>query len=126
DHIHYSGEPECLGNISAFDSRFYRKFKQIAAECSRVLKKNKFLTLYICDFFKKKKGFSPTGFKLFKIFSKYFKPIDIIAVTRHNNDLQKNNFRKAAVENNFFLRGFNYLFIFKKPRNRKKYCLNNF
>ena len=42
-------------------------------------------------------------------------PIDIIAVVRHNKTLEMGNYRKAAEEGNFFLRGFNYLFIMKKP-----------
>ena len=39
---------------------------------------------------------------------------DIIAVTRHNKTLEMGNYRKAAEEQNFFLRGFNYLFILRK------------
>jgi hypothetical protein len=35
-------------------------------------------------------------------------------VVRHNASLGKGNFNKAAEEGNFFLRGFNYLFIMKK------------
>jgi adenine-specific DNA-methyltransferase len=41
-------------------------------------------------------------------------PVDIVAVTRHNKTLQMGNYRKAAEEGNFFLRGFNYLFIMRK------------
>jgi hypothetical protein len=33
---------------------------------------------------------------------------------RHNQKLARGNWRKAAEEGNFFLRGFNYLFLFKK------------
>ena len=45
----------------------------------------------------------------------FFTPIDIIAVVRHNKTLQMGNYRKAADEGNFYLRGFNYLFIMQKP-----------
>ena len=45
--------------------------------------------------------------------------VDIIAVTRHNKTLDMGNYRKAAEEGNFFLRGFNYLFILKKPAQKK-------
>jgi adenine-specific DNA-methyltransferase len=37
-------------------------------------------------------------------------------VVRHNQKLDRGNWRKAAEEGNFFLRGFNYLFIMKKQR----------
>ena len=39
---------------------------------------------------------------------------------RHNAKLGKNNWHKAAEEGNYFLRGFNYLFIMKKVRERQK------
>jgi hypothetical protein len=42
-------------------------------------------------------------------------PIDIIAVVRHNQKLERGNWHKAAEDGNFFLRGFNYLFIMQRP-----------
>ncbi|MFM9144698.1 MAG: hypothetical protein ACKORL_04840, partial [Phycisphaerales bacterium] len=42
-----------------------------------------------------------------------FVPVDIVCVVRQNQKLDKGNWRKTAVEENFFLRGFNYLFIMK-------------
>jgi len=42
-------------------------------------------------------------------------PVDIVSVTRHNKTLEMGNYRRAAEEGNFFLRGFNYLFIMYKP-----------
>jgi hypothetical protein len=56
----------------------------------------------------------PIGLELFSLLRRRFKPIDIIAVVRHNEKLQRGNWHKAAEEENFFLRGFNYLFIVKK------------
>jgi hypothetical protein len=41
-------------------------------------------------------------------------PVDIVCVVRQNQKLDKGNWRKTAVEENFFLRGFNYLLIFKR------------
>lgn len=72
------------------------------------------MALYICDSFKKKSGFVPIGFKIFEILCRHFAPKDILAVTRHNKTLKMGNYRKTAIEENFFLRGFNYLFIMKK------------
>ena len=56
----------------------------------------------------------PIGFELFALLRERFTPVDIIAVVRHNKKLQQGNWRKAAVEENFFLRGFNYCLIFRK------------
>ena len=58
--------------------------------------------------------FMPIGFELFSIMRKYMTPVDIISVVRGNRKLDRGNWRKAAEEGNFFLRGFNYCFIFKK------------
>ena len=41
-------------------------------------------------------------------------PIDVIAVTRHNTSLDLGNHHHAAERENFFLRGFNYLFLARK------------
>jgi hypothetical protein len=35
-------------------------------------------------------------------------------VTRHNKKLKRNHWHTSAIEGNFFLRGFNYLFVFRK------------
>ena len=40
--------------------------------------------------------------------------VEIVSVVRHNKTLEMGNYRKAADEGNFFLRGFNYLFIMRK------------
>jgi hypothetical protein len=44
----------------------------------------------------------------------------VVAVVRHNRTLDFGNYRKAAEEQNFFLRGFNYLFIARKPERRTR------
>jgi hypothetical protein len=68
------------------------------------------------DSFVKGKGFFPIGFELFERLRKVgFEPVDIVTVVRHNKTLEMGNYRKAAEEGNFFLRGFNYLFIVRKP-----------
>jgi hypothetical protein len=35
-------------------------------------------------------------------------------VTRHNKSLKRNHWHTSAIEGNFYLRGFNYLFIVRK------------
>jgi hypothetical protein len=83
-------------------------------EAHRVLRNRRFMALYVSDSFKKGRPFMPIGFELFELMRKRFRPIDIVCVVRHNAKLQRGNWRKAAEEGNFFLRGFNYLFIMKK------------
>jgi DNA modification methylase len=60
------------------------------------------------------RAFAPIGFELLEIMQRRFVPMDVVTVVRRNQKLQRGNWRKAAEEGNFFLRGFNYLFIMKK------------
>jgi hypothetical protein len=72
--------------------------------------------LYVSDSYVHGKGFYPLGFELFqRLLGKGFEPVDIVSVVRRNKTLEMGNYRKAADEGNFFLRGFNYLFILRKP-----------
>jgi hypothetical protein len=87
---------------------------QVIAELHRVLKNRRYLALYVSDSFKKGRPFMPIGVELFALLRRHFKPIDIIAVVRHNRTLKRNHWHTAALEGNYFLRGFNYLFIMKK------------
>lgn len=115
DHIHYSDDPACIGKVSAFDPRFYQEMRRVFEEADRVLKPGGTFALYVCDFFDKKRGFAPVGFGLFSVFTLFFEPLDTVAVVRHNKDLEKGNYHLAAERDNFFLRGFNYLFLARKP-----------
>ena len=114
DHIHYSDDRRCIGKLSAFDDAYFREMDKALGECTRILKPGGHLALYVCDFFQKKRGLSPVGFELFASLARLLVPVDIIAVTRHHKSLKQGNFHKAAAEENFFLRGFNYLFIARK------------
>lgn len=114
DNIKYSNEPGCIGNINATKDEYFISMSKVIKECFRVLKDEHFFALYVCDYHNKKKGFVPIGFYLFDIMIDYFKPIDIVSVVRHNRTLRMGNYHKSAEEENFFLRGFNYLFIMKK------------
>lgn len=136
-HIDYSDDPRCIGKLDAGElpdkpgkpspdapppmmgEAYYEAMEEVLAECHRVLRDRRYLGLYVSDSFKKTRGkksgtFMPIGFELFAIMRDYFRPVDIISVVRHNTKLSRGNWHKAAEEQNFFLRGFNYLFIMKK------------
>jgi DNA modification methylase len=121
-HVDYSDDPRCIGKLDASpeadDAKgingYYAAMEQVIGELHRVLKNRRYMALYVSDSFKKGKPFMPIGFELFSRLRKRFKPIDIIAVVRHNRTLKRGNWHAAALEGNFFLRGFNYLFIMKK------------
>lgn len=115
DHIHYSDEPDCIGRLSAYDPAYYRAMHRVIRESARVLKPGGVLGLYVCDYFEKKRGYAPVGFQLFASIAETLAVVDTVTVVRHNKTLQMGNYRKAAEEGNFFLRGFNYLFIAQKP-----------
>lgn len=114
DHINYSDDPKCIGKLSPFDERFYSEMNKVLRECARVLKPGGVMGLYVCDFFKKGQGFAPVGLALFDTMARLLVPIDIVAVVRHNKALHLGNYHKAAEQENFYLRGFNYLFIARK------------
>jgi DNA modification methylase len=131
-HIRYSDDPACIGRLDAREASgeavgaaYYHAMEQVIAEIHRILKDRRYMALYVSDSWRRRKGpagdgggeragFMAIGFELFSILRRSFKPIDIIAVVRHNAKLQRGNWHKAAEEGNFFLRGFNYLFIMKK------------
>jgi SAM-dependent methyltransferase len=113
-HIHYSDDPRCIGKLDAADPKYYQAMEQVISEIHRVLRPGAHMGLYCCDSFVKGKGFFPIGFELFAILRKKLEPVDIVAVVRHNKTLEMGNYRAAAEEGNFYLRGFNYLFIMRK------------
>lgn len=111
DHIDYSDDPSCIGKISAYDERFYVELGKVVKEAARVLMPGGVLGVYICDYFEKKRGFAPVGMGVYAQMLTVVEPLDVIAVTRHHKTLEQGNFHKAADEQGFFLRGFNYLFL---------------
>lgn len=122
-HVQYSDDPRCIGKLdSGGDDNgkdYFEAMGHVLKEVHRVMKDRRFMALYVSDSFKKSKGkpggrFMPIGFELFAILRLHFRPQDVICVVRHNQKLARGNWRKAAEEGNFFLRGFNYLFICKK------------
>jgi DNA modification methylase len=115
-HIDYSDDPRCIGKLDAAGPEYYKAMEQVIGEIHRVLRPGGHMGLYVCDSFVKGQGFFPIGFELFAQLRKRLEAVDIVAVVRHNKTLEMGNYRAAAEEGNFFLRGFNYLFIMRKAR----------
>jgi adenine-specific DNA-methyltransferase len=115
-HLDYGPDPRDIGKLPARDGSYYEAMAAVFAEIWRVLRPGKILGLYVSDSYEHGKAFHPLGFELFSRLQKQgFEPVDVVSVVRHNKTLQMGNYRKAADEGNFFLRGFNYLFIVRKP-----------
>jgi SAM-dependent methyltransferase len=114
-HVEYSDDPRCIGKLDAAGTEYYAAMEMVIGEIHRVLAPGRHMALYVSDSFVKGKGFHPIGFELFSLMRKLFTPVDIVSVVRHNKTLTMGNYRKAAEEGGFFLRGFNYLFIMQKP-----------
>ncbi len=131
-HIEYSDDASCIGKLDALGedggAAYYEAMDAVFAESRRVLRDERFMALYVSDSFRKSRGkgapgeraapgrFAPIGFELFSLLRRRFSPVDIVSVVRHNQKLERGNWRRAAEEGNFFLRGFNYLFIMRSER----------
>jgi adenine-specific DNA-methyltransferase len=113
DNLEYSDDARCIGKLKA-DGRYQKAMRQVIGECARVLRPSSVMAIYVCDVWQKKRGFFPLGFELFAMAREArFIPVDVVAVTRHNRTLEMGNYRKAADEGDFFLRGFNYLLLLR-------------
>ncbi len=129
-HLEYSDDPACIGQLSAISGEYYRAMEKVIAEINRILKPRRYMAMYVSDSYEhnrgKQRAFHPIGFELFQRLRKPFVPVDVISVVRHNKTLELGNYRRSAEEGNYYLRGFNYLFIMykaasaPKPRGEKK------
>jgi SAM-dependent methyltransferase len=115
-HIKYSGDKSCIGELDQRGPHYYSAMEKVLAEMYRVLKDGCYAGIYVQDSYAKGKDFAPLGFELFLRMSVLMQPVDIICVTRHNKKLKRNHWHTSAIEGNYYLRGFNYLFIFRKIR----------
>ncbi len=122
DNVKYSDDPRCIGRINATDEAYFEALDGAFAEAFRVMKDRRYMAVYICDYYNKKKGFVPIGLRCMELLTRRFVPIDHICVVRHNKSLKLGNWHKAAAEDNFYLRGFNHLFVMKKvlPETKSK------
>jgi DNA modification methylase len=118
-HLEYSDDPRCIGKLSAASGQYLKAMGQVIREINRILRPRRYMALYVSDSYEHNKGrkraFFPIGFELFALLRRPFVPVDIIAVVRHNRTLEMGNYRAAAEQGNYYLRGFNYLFVMYKP-----------
>jgi hypothetical protein len=113
-HIEYSPSGDCIGKLDAFEPGYLAAMDLVFAEIERCLRDRRYLGVYVGDSFKKKQGFVGIGAEFYALLKQRFRPIDHVAVVRGNRKLEKPRFHRAAAEENFFLRGFQHLLIFKK------------
>jgi len=118
-HIDYSEHPACIGKLDSSQAAYYEAMAGVFDEAHRVLRDRRYLAVYVSDSWRKQKGqaggvFMPIGFELFAMLRQRLRPIDIVCVVRRNAKLRQGSRHQAAARDNFFLRGFNYLLIFKK------------
>ena len=114
DNIKYSDHPDCIGRISCEDERFFDELEKVAAEIHRILKPGKVMGWLIGDQWVKKR-YTPVGFKLYERLCKYFETVDVISVVRRGQTSNTGLWHNRARRFNFYLRGFKYLFIMRKP-----------
>ena len=112
-NLNYSDDQRCIGKLDAHEDAYFESLDTVYGEIFRVLKNRRFMAVYICDVWTKQ-GFVPIGARTLHQLSKRFRIVDHIAVVRHNRTLKMGNRRRTAVEENFFLRGYNHLIIAKK------------
>lgn len=115
-HIDYSDDPACIGKLDARTGGYYDAMEKVISETHRILRPERYMALYVSDSFKKGKPLEPIGFRLFAMLERVFEPVDIVAVVRHNRTMKRRHFHTEAIAGNFFLRGFNYLFIMQKTK----------
>ena len=114
DNINYNDHPGNIGKISAETNQFYEELDKVMAECYRVLKPGKVLGWLIGDQWVKKK-FTPVGFRVYENLCKYFETLDIVSIARRSQISNTEIWHSRALRFNFYLRGFKYLFIMRKP-----------
>jgi len=114
DNIRYNDHPNCIGKISSETDTFYEELEKVMGECHRVLKPGKVIGWLIGDQWVRKK-FTPVGFKVYERLSEYFETVDTICVVRRGQASHTALWYNRARRFNFFLRGFKYLFIMRKP-----------
>jgi DNA methylase len=114
DNLRYGEDPRCLGRISCRDPRFYEQMERVAGEAQRVLRPGGILAWIIADEYRGGR-YTPVGFRLLSVLAKGFEPLDTLVLVRHHDRSASPMWEHRARRFNFFLRGFKFLFILRKP-----------
>jgi DNA modification methylase len=102
------------GDMSHLDvEKFYGEMRQVAKECHRVLKKDKFCAVLMGDT-RKKGHIIPMGFNVMEIFKESGLKLKEIIIKEQHNVSSTGFWRSQSIKHNFFLIMHEYLFIFKK------------
>ncbi|MFX1487026.1 MAG: DNA methyltransferase, partial [Promethearchaeota archaeon] len=118
DNIRYNEHQDCIGKISSEKKEFYDELEKVMKECHRILKRGKVLGWLIGDQWVKKR-FTPVGFEVYRRLCRYFETVDTVCVTRRGQTSHTGLWYGRARRFNFYLRGFKYLFIMRKPLKEK-------
>jgi DNA modification methylase len=114
DNVRYSSDERCLGRLSSEDASFYREMASVAREIHRTLRPGGVLAWIIADQFKGRR-FTPVGFRMLSVLGQLFEPVDIVIMVNRNGRTLNPLWEHRARKYNFFLRGFKYVFILRKP-----------
>jgi len=118
DNVRYNDDPNNIGKISSESEEFYDELEKVMKESHRILKEGKVLGWLIGDQWVRRE-FTPVGFKIYNRLCKYFEPVDIICVNRRGQSSNTGVWHNRARRFNFYLRGFKYLIIVRKPSANK-------
>jgi len=110
--IQYSDGME--GDLSSYHVKdFLEEMKMVAAECHRVLKKEKFCAILMGD--TRKKGcVTPMSFDIMKIFEHTGFTLKEIIIKEQHNCRATGFWKTNSIKYNFLLLAHEYLFVFKK------------
>ncbi len=114
DNMKYSDHPDCIGKISCEKEEFFQELEKVAKEIHRILKPRKVVGWVIGDHWRSSSGFIPVGIKVYHLLENFFTPVDIICLTRRHQRSNTKIWEQRAIQHNFYLRGFKYLFIMRK------------
>ncbi len=119
DNVRYNDHPDSIGKLSSETECFYDELEKVMREAYRIVKEGKILGWLIGDQWVKKQ-YTPVGFTLYARLCKYFEPVDVVCVVRRGQTSHTGIWLSRARRFNFFLRGFKYLLIMRKPSSRRQ------
>lgn len=115
DNVRYSEDPRCIGRISCRDAGFYDALEGVARETARIVRVGGVVAWLVSDGYKDR-SFTPVGFRVFGILTRFLEPEEVVCVARRNDRSLSPMWEHRARRFGFLLRGFKYLFILRKAR----------